>query len=593
MGNLNHWTDHEYANFNEIHGYADLLYCTGPTGTYILSFPDGNISRRKVAASQALSITTGNAATPVWILFEDRAVGFDSAGTITETVPVANGDEAVTSMTFTEGLRKAWIGSSDGIACADFNSSTPVFLTESFKPSELSVKQINFLRREKSGNLYMGNRGNSNVLQQLTRDHKGYQSVMDKDGSFRDLTPKRLSHYWSNYPNTKGEIFDVTFIREDENNEKVYFTGNITEGFYALDNATGKELAHINSSNSLIRDNYGDRAMDIVFDPYNSMWVLTEATENNPKLLRMKRGNDEIVTTEWEAIEESRKFTPGRDAMMEISSDGRLIFCLGAFEILVHDTRNTESTADDETLIATNFIMADGSGKVDPGRFTFIVEDDETHELWIGSTDGVFIASDPLNIVNGVMELARPKVARNDGSGLADYLLSTQTVFGIAIDPIGQKWIGTRDSGVFLVSCDGESILKNYKSDNSPLPTNAVYSVECDQNGTVYFGTGYGLFELKGETMAGNVDYNDVKIYPNPVRPDYFGEITIEGLMDGSRVKIVDSSGSLVVELQSEGGRVKWSGRNGSRRMPSGVYHVLASSVDNSGKPVGKIVIIR
>ena len=42
----------------------------------------------------------------------------------------------------------------------------------------------------------------------------------------------------------------------------------------------------------------------------------------------------------------------------------------------------------------------------------------------------------------------RIKIPRNDGTGLADYLLDTEEIKAIAIDGANRKWIGTATSGV-------------------------------------------------------------------------------------------------------------------------------------------------
>lgn len=95
--------------------------------------------------------------------------------------------------------------------------------------------------------------------------------------------------------------------------------------------------------------------------------------------------------------------------------------------------------------------------------------------------------------------------------------------------------------------------------------------------------------------MAGADKLDDVLAYPNPVRPDYYGHVTIKGLMDGSLVKILDASGAIVCELgRSEGGMMLWDLTNmGGRRVPTGVYYVATStSGDSSEANVAKILVM-
>jgi flagellar hook assembly protein FlgD len=120
-----------------------------------------------------------------------------------------------------------------------------------------------------------------------------------------------------------------------------------------------------------------------------------------------------------------------------------------------------------------------------------------------------------------------------------------------------------------------------------------VASVFCDKlSNTVYFGTAQGLVSYSGTAMAASEDYSDVYAYPNPVKPDYTGWITIKGLMDNSLVKITDAMGNLVYETKSEGGMVVWDGCNSTgSRVSTGVYYVFASQ-NESGTTSGAVTKI-
>ena len=110
-------------------------------------------------------------------------------------------------------------------------------------------------------------------------------------------------------------------------------------------------------------------------------------------------------------------------------------------------------------------------------------------------------------------------------------------------------------------------------------------------------GTADGIAEyfLPGSSTGSGFD--QVKIYPNPVRPDFIGYITIEGLLDNALVKICDSEGNLVKELGSSlNGVVKWDGTNiAGANVNSGVYYVFMSQKGENASEanVGKVVIVR
>ena len=191
----------------------------------------------------------------------------------------------------------------------------------------------------------------------------------------------------------------------------------------------------------------------------------------------------------------------------------------------------------------------------------------------------------------------RIKVARNDGTNLADYLFNGTSVTGITADKQNRKWFSTIGGGLVCTSSDGREILYQLTTDNSYIPDNDVYGLcYIPTTNSILISTAKGLAEFFPSGSASGEDYDSVKVYPNPVRPDYLGWITIEGLIEGSIVKIVDASGSLVRELgPAEGGIVQWDATNlNYKRVGSGVYYVLAStSGEESLAKVAKILVVR
>ena len=86
----------------------------------------------------------------------------------------------------------------------------------------------------------------------------------------------------------------------------------------------------------------------------------------------------------------------------------------------------------------------------------------------------------------------------------------------------------------------------------------------------------------------------NVRVFPNPVRPEYDGNITIDGLAYNTSVKITDIQGNLMYETESEGGRAVWNGRRFDGARPgTGVYLVFVSTPDGSADDVKKITFIK
>ena len=103
------------------------------------------------------------------------------------------------------------------------------------------------------------------------------------------------------------------------------------------------------------------------------------------------------------------------------------------------------------------------------------------------------------------------------------------------------------------------------------------------------------LFVYSSDASPAAEDYSDIYAYPNPVRPEYSGSITIKGLMDNSLVKIADVQGNVIWNGRSEGGLAVWDGCDAAgNRVRSGVYMVYASqnASGSSSGAVTKIVVI-
>ena len=116
-----------------------------------------------------------------------------------------------------------------------------------------------------------------------------------------------------------------------------------------------------------------------------------------------------------------------------------------------------------------------------------------------------------------------------------------------------------------------------------------------DNTGEVYFGTDKGLCSYMSDASepAEVMNKDNVYAYPNPVTPDYTGDVTIVGLSFDADVKIVTSNGVLVNSGRSTGGTYRWNGRDlKGKRVASGVYMVETAMQDGGKGVVCKIAIV-
>lgn len=247
----------------------------------------------------------------------------------------------------------------------------------------------------------------------------------------------------------------------------------------------------------------------------------------------------------------------------------------------------------DALKLYSRFINQDGTSLI--AENVTCVQEDLEGNIWIGTAAGPLMLT-AADIANGNETFTQVKVPRNDGTNYADYLLDGISISSIAIDGGGRKWFGTDDSGVFLISADNMTQLQHFTAENSGLLSDVIESVAIDgTTGEVFFGTDKGLCSYMSDASqtSEKMDKDNVYAYPNPVRPDYTGLITVTGLTLNADVKIVTVNGTLVAEGRSNGGMFTWDGCDKSgRRVASGVYMVQTATSDGKKGTVCKIAIV-
>lgn len=218
---------------------------------------------------------------------------------------------------------------------------------------------------------------------------------------------------------------------------------------------------------------------------------------------------------------------------------------------------------------------------------------DRNGTLWIGTRRGLRVLFSPSSIFTESNVTTNAIIILQDG--LAQELLNDQSITEIVVDGANNKWISTIDSGVFLFSPSGQETLLHFTEDNSPLPSNNVQDIALDpETGTVYFATTEGLVSFNGTNTGPAENLEEVVVYPNPVRPTFNGEVTIQGLTARTNVKITDITGNLVHEENTVGGSITWDTRAfGRHRVASGVYLILITGPDALETQIAKLMIIR
>ena len=232
-----------------------------------------------------------------------------------------------------------------------------------------------------------------------------------------------------------------------------------------------------------------------------------------------------------------------------------------------------------------------GNGNLESNSVYSIAEDKDG-KIWIGTDAGIRVFYNPTTIFSSSNFDGQPIKIVQDGN--VELLLDKEVVVAIAVDGANNKWVGTRDGGLYCFSPDGLTQLYHFTKENSPLYSNTIIDINYEKvSGDVFIGTDLGVQSFRSIIIEGDDKYNDVYAYPNPVKPNYSGTVFVRGLIDNSVVKIVDQSGNLVWETKSQGGQIEWPVKTLSgNRVFSGVYVVYAATTTGEQKAVSKILVI-
>ena len=248
--------------------------------------------------------------------------------------------------------------------------------------------------------------------------------------------------------------------------------------------------------------------------------------------------------------------------------------------VVIYDHNGTlDNTSDDRYVIINNPSDQDG-GQVIFNAVNNTFEDPATGMLWLLTQRGVFTVN-PVTAFDDPGHVNRIKVARNDGTSLADYLLNEVNTYNMAVDGEGRKWFFTGGAGVVCTTADGRQVVQEFNTSNSRIPVDDVYA-GCwnPDNRSMMLATSQGLVEMF-PSGAGTLDGKDspARIFPNPVEPDFYGYVRIDNVVDGSLVKVTDINGNIIKELpRADGGSTQWDVTGlDNTRVKTGVYYILVS----------------
>ncbi len=394
---------------------------------------------------------------------------------------------------------------------------------------------------------------------------------------------------WRNYNRntdekiTLGNDWDFVSVAVNQNNTDEFAFSSFSQGGIKIV-STGSEISTVYThENSILEAQLGVMAIpDMKYDDAGNLWVIN-------------KGNEPLKV--FTATGEQYSFSLGSPAKdkypyrLMIDDEGNKWVAVTNVGLIAFNENGTfDDTSDDQlrTLSAS-----EGFGNL-PSIFVKGLAQDADGEIWIGTEEGLVILYSRTNLYDGTFGQydADPIVFLIDGEN--ERLLGETYITAIAVDGGNRKWIGTASSGVFCFEDNGTKEVYRFTTENSPLVSNNILDIRIDQlSGEVYFATEKGLVSFRSDASLADREFSNVTVFPNPVRPDFAGPITIMGLGYDADVKITDVSGNLIYQTVSNGGTIIWDGKTSlGERVQSGVYLVWSGVTSGKGKDVAKILFI-
>jgi ligand-binding sensor domain-containing protein len=376
---------------------------------------------------------------------------------------------------------------------------------------------------------------------------------------------------------------DLVRVTVNPNNESELFISSYSSGLLKYENE--KLVFKYEKTNSGLESAYGNPKNEGIFieqsafDKNGNLWLTNITFKNAIKVLN-KDGK-------WKSysIENSiPKFDQERFGRMVIDKNGtKWIASKFSGVVGFNEEYNNKFV---------KITRGEAVGNLPSERVDAIAIDNK-NQLWIGTGEGLRVVSNVDRFINERNINSEAIIFLEED--LPQELLYQQWITDIVVDGANNKWIATKNGGVYKVSSNGKETIYHFTTLNSPLPSNFVRDIDINpKTGEVFFVTLKGMVSYMGLATSGQENLENVIVFPNPVRPEYSGTVKISGLIDKANVKVTDIEGNLVFEGIAEGGTIEWDTTAfGKYKVASGVYMILIAASESDETKIKKVMIIR
>ena len=276
-------------------------------------------------------------------------------------------------------------------------------------------------------------------------------------------------------------VLDFITVAADPTNGSTW-AGSFGGG---LVNFVDNNITIYKQKNSSLQSAIGDpgsyRVSGLAFDQNNNLWISNYGASKNLQV-RKKDGSWNGYQIPFSLTENavSQLLVDDANQLFIVSPKGNGLICY-------NPGNNIDALTDDKWK---NFLAGAGLGNL-PSNNVLCIAKDKNGFIWVGTDKGIGIIQCSSEIFNGAgCEAMLPIVQQDRFAGL---LFHDETVQCIAVDGANRKWVGTKN-GVWLISPEGDKIVYQFNTENSPLFSNDVKKIAIDPiTGEVFFATANGI----------------------------------------------------------------------------------------------------
>ena len=322
---------------------------------------------------------------------------------------------------------------------------------------------------------------------------------------------------------------------------------------------------------------------DVKYDESGNLWVANSFCSHPLKVYTKDK--------KWQTFELGGSTQNKLIKQIEIDYNGNKWLAVPSVGIIaLNDNKTFDNLGDDKFKIINS---GETTGALPSNEINAIAVD-FNNEIWIGTDNGFAILYNSANVFDAATGSYNAQRIKLKFEGENEYLLGKTNITDIEVDGGNRKWLGTANAGIFLLSADGTEIIQNFTTDNSPLISNTIMDMVFDQNtGELFIVTDKGLISYRSDATFEDPEYSNVKVFPNPAKPDFSGPITIQGIKYDSDINVTDIAGNLVYKTTSNGGTATWNGKTlEGERVKAGVYLFWTAPNEGKGRKVGKVVVV-